>query len=86
MAAPDARMRAEAEQWFLDRGLPSVLRPGALVGRVWSRSAPTLAGFAVNVFFGLLFTADRKSPADLYGESDLTVIPAGNVSTVEMMS
>lgn len=36
-----------AEHWFLQRGLPYVLRPGSLVRRVWSRSAPALAGFAV---------------------------------------
>jgi hypothetical protein len=36
-----------AERWFLSRGLPAVLRRGALVRQVWSRSAPALAGFAV---------------------------------------
>ena len=36
-----------AERWFLARGLPAVLRPGALVRRVWSRSAPALAAMAV---------------------------------------
>jgi hypothetical protein len=36
-----------AERWFLARGLPAVLRPGALVHRVWSRSAPALAAMAV---------------------------------------
>ena len=40
-----------AERWFLARGLPAVLSPGALLHRVWSRSAPALvaaAVFAVN--------------------------------------
>ncbi|GFG54981.1 hypothetical protein CQY20_16755 [Mycolicibacterium agri] len=39
-------MRA-ADQWFLERGLPAVLRPGALVRRLWPRCAPVLAAFAV---------------------------------------
>ncbi|GAA2398076.1 integral membrane protein [Mycolicibacterium llatzerense] len=39
--------RVAAETWFLRRGLPAVLRPGALVRRLWQRSAPALAGFAV---------------------------------------
>jgi len=38
---------AAAERWFLARGLPAVLRPGALLHRVWSRSAPALAAVAV---------------------------------------
>jgi hypothetical protein len=36
-----------AERWFLSRGLPAVLRPGALLRQVWRRSSPALAGFAV---------------------------------------
>jgi hypothetical protein len=36
-----------ADFWFLARGLPAVLRPGALVRRLWPRSAPALAAFAV---------------------------------------
>lgn len=36
-----------AERWFLRYGLPFVLRPGTLLRRVWSRSAPALAAFAV---------------------------------------
>jgi hypothetical protein len=43
----DATQRRAADAWFLDRGLPAVLRPGALVRRLWPRSAPVLAGFAV---------------------------------------
>ena len=43
----DVTQRRAADAWFLDRGLPAVLRPGALVRRLWPRSAPTLAGFAV---------------------------------------
>lgn len=36
-----------AERWFLARGLPAVVRPAALLRRVWSRSAPALAGLAL---------------------------------------
>jgi hypothetical protein len=43
----DVTLRRAADAWFLDRGLPAVLRPGALVRRLWPRSAPVLAGFAV---------------------------------------
>jgi hypothetical protein len=43
----DATQRRAADAWFLDRGLPAVLRPGALVRRLWPRSAPALAAFAV---------------------------------------
>lgn len=42
-----AAVRQAADRWFLDRGLPAVLRPGALVRRVWPRSAPALAALAV---------------------------------------
>ena len=43
----DVTQRRAADAWFLDRGLPAVLRPGALVRRLWPRSAPALAGFAL---------------------------------------
>lgn len=43
----DAAQRRAADRWFLAHGLPAVLRPGRLVRRLWSRSAPALAGFAV---------------------------------------
>src|SRR5690348_13138653 len=39
--------RIEAHAWFLRRGLPAVLPPGALARRLWPRAAPTLAAFAV---------------------------------------
>ena len=54
MTSLDSSQRAEAEQWFLDRGLPSVLRPGAVVRRVWSRSAPALAAFGVMMAFSII--------------------------------
>jgi hypothetical protein len=43
----DATQRRAADAWFLSRGLPAVLRPGRLVRRLWPRSAPALAAFAV---------------------------------------
>jgi hypothetical protein len=43
----DVLQRRAAETWFLDNGLPAVLRPGALLRRLWPRSAPALAGLAV---------------------------------------
>jgi hypothetical protein len=39
--------RFAAEHWFLAHGLPAVVRRRALLRRVWSRSAPALAAFAV---------------------------------------
>ncbi|BBY83319.1 integral membrane protein [Mycolicibacterium pulveris] len=45
--ADEVALRRAADAWFLDHGLPAVLRPGALVRRVWPRSAPALAAFAV---------------------------------------
>ncbi len=46
----DVARRRAADHWFLDHGLSAVLRPGALVRRVWPRSAPALAAFAVFMF------------------------------------
>jgi MFS family permease len=43
----DVVQRRAADAWFLDQGLPAVLRPGRLVRRLWPRSAPALAAFAV---------------------------------------
>src|SRR4051812_30474247 len=50
----DVTQRRAADAWFLDRGLPAVLRPGALVRRLWPRSAPALAAFAVSMAFSVL--------------------------------
>ena len=43
----DVQQRRAADAWFLDHGLPAVLRPGRLVRRLWPRSAPAIAAFAV---------------------------------------
>ena len=48
--------RVAAETWFLRRGLPAVLRPGALVRRLWQRSAPALAAFALFMANSILVT------------------------------
>jgi hypothetical protein len=37
---------AEAESWFLQRGLPTVLTTRGRWRRLWSRSAPVLAAYA----------------------------------------
>ena len=69
-------MRAEseaAERWFLARGLPAVLRPGALLHRVWSRSAPAMAAlavFAVNSI--IVVTVSGMHTIDIDGRPDLT--------------
>lgn len=49
--------RAAAEHWFLAQGLPAVLRPGALVRRVWRRSAPALAAYALITANSILVVA-----------------------------
>ncbi|AFM17844.1 hypothetical protein Mycch_3093 [Mycolicibacterium chubuense NBB4] len=51
---PASAQRLEAERWFLERGLPAVLRPGSLARRVWTRSAPALAAFATAMAFSIL--------------------------------
>ena len=51
---PTSEQRLAAERWFLRHGLPAVLRPGTLVRRVWTRSAPALAAFAVLMAFSIV--------------------------------
>ncbi len=41
-----ATVTDEAESWFLQRGLPSVLTTRGRWRRLWSRSAPMLAAYA----------------------------------------
>ncbi len=43
----DVEQRRAADAWFLEHGLPAVLRRGRLFRRLWPRSAPALAAFAV---------------------------------------
>lgn len=52
--APSDRMAAES--WFLARGLPAVLTHRARLRRVWSRSAPALAGLgAISVCLLIIY-------------------------------
>ncbi|MGV0790972.1 hypothetical protein [Mycolicibacterium sp. XJ1819] len=53
----DVEVRRAADGWFLQRGLPAVLRPGRLVRRLWPRSAPALAAFAVTMANSVLVVA-----------------------------
>ena len=64
----DTTQRRAADAWFLDHGLPAVLRPGALVRRLWPRSAPALAGFAVFMVNSALVVAiTGKHSIDIEG-------------------
>ncbi len=62
-----------AERWFLGHGLPAVLPKEALLRRVWSRSAPALAGLAamaVNSVIVVRLTGHRT--IDINGRPNLT--------------
>lgn len=70
---PVTEQRRAAERWFLRHGLPAVLRPGVLVQRVWTRSAPALAALAVmNVFSMLAVAATGKYTIDIDGSPTRT--------------
>ncbi|RZT16074.1 hypothetical protein EV589_4230 [Mycobacterium sp. BK558] len=65
---PDREQRLAAEHWFLCRGLPAVLRPGRLVRRVFARSTPALAAFAVMMAFSIVVvTVTGKHTIDIDG-------------------
>ena len=55
--SPTSEQRLAAERWFLQHGLPAVLRPGTLVRRTWTRSAAAFAAFAVMLGFSILVVA-----------------------------
>ncbi len=66
--SPTSAQRTAAERWFLQRGLPAVLRPGTLVRRVWLRSVPALAAFAVTMAFSIVVvTVTGKHTIDIDG-------------------
>lgn len=68
MTAPD---RYAAEHWFLARGLPSMLRRGALLHQVWGRSAPALAAFAVIALNSIVIVAvTGQHTVDIPGRPD----------------
>jgi hypothetical protein len=61
--AHQASARDEAESWFLQRGLPSVLTTRGRWRRLWSRSAPVLAAYATFQSCGIpiyLITGSRE--------------------------
>jgi hypothetical protein len=69
----DVAQRRGADAWFLDHGLPAVLRPGALVRRLWPRSAPPLAGLAVFMANSALVVAvTGKHTIDIDGQPTRT--------------
>jgi hypothetical protein len=64
--------RLAAEKWFLAQGLPAVLRRGALLRRVWSRSAPALAGLASIAVNSILIVAiTGQHTVDIAGRPDV---------------
>lgn len=64
--------RHTPEQWFLDRGLPSVVWRGALLRQVWSRSAPALTALAVMALNSILVVAlSGEHAIDITGRPDL---------------
>ena len=64
--------RLAAERWFLQQGLPAVLRRGALLHRVWIRSTPALAGLAVIAANSILIVAlSGQHTVDIAGRPDL---------------
>jgi len=61
-----------AERWFLKRGLPAVLGPGALTQRVLSRSAPALAACGLVAANSILVVAiSGKHTIDIAGRPTL---------------
>jgi len=65
----DTYTRRAADHWFLQNGLPAVLRPGALVRRVWPRSAPAFAAFAVFMAnSAAVVTVTGKHTIDINGQ------------------
>lgn len=67
MISAEVAQRRAADRWFLQRGLPAVLRPGALVRRLWPRSAPAMATFAVfmaNSILVVLVTGEHTIDID----------------------
>ena len=68
MVSAEIAQRRAADRWFLERGLPAVLRPGALLRRLWPRSAPALAAFAVFMANSILVVAiSGKHTIDING-------------------
>jgi hypothetical protein len=65
--------RFAAEHWFLVRGLPTVVRRGALARGIWPRSAPALAGYAVFAANSILVVSlSGKHSIDIEGRPTVT--------------
>lgn len=71
MSQPKADSYA-ADRWFLSRGLPAVVYKSALLRRVWSRSAPAMAGLAVIAANSILIVAiSGEHTVDIAGRPDV---------------
>lgn len=70
-----SRLQADsyaADRWFLSRGLPAVVHKSSLVRRLWSRSAPALAGLALIAANSVLIVAiSGRHTIDIAGRPDL---------------
>jgi hypothetical protein len=61
-----------ADQWFLSRGLPAVVHRSSLIRRLWSRSAPALAGLALIAANSVAVVAiSGEHTIDIAGRPDL---------------
>lgn len=61
-----------ADQWFLSRGLPAVVHRSSLLRRLWSRSAPALAGLALIAANSVAVVAiSGEHTIDIAGRPDL---------------
>lgn len=73
MAPKRSPEQLAAERWLLQRGLPFVLHPTSLLRRVWSRSAPALAAFAVLMASSILIVvATGEHTIDIDGSPTRT--------------
>jgi MFS family permease len=61
-----------ADRWFLSRGLPAVVHRSSLLRRLWSRSAPALAGLALIAANSVAVVAiSGEHTIDIAGRPDL---------------
>lgn len=69
-SARRATVTEEAESWFLERGLPSLLTTRGRWRRLWSRSAPMLAAYATMLCWTvpILFLTGGKTEVVIEGE------------------